>query len=60
MKYLIDTNICIYVMNQQPIEVIQKFKHVAVENIRFQLEQQGKTIYDKRRTYHLLDEKYST
>jgi len=28
MKYLIDTNICIYIMNKRPIEVIKKFKEV--------------------------------
>ena len=26
MKYLIDTNICIYIMNNRPTDVIQKFK----------------------------------
>ena len=26
MKYLIDTNICIYIMNQRPVRVINKFK----------------------------------
>ncbi len=26
MKYLIDTNICIYIMNKRPAEVIKKFK----------------------------------
>jgi tRNA(fMet)-specific endonuclease VapC len=26
MKYLIDTNICIYVMNKRPIDVIKRFK----------------------------------
>jgi tRNA(fMet)-specific endonuclease VapC len=26
MKYLIDTNICIYIMNERPAEVIKKFK----------------------------------
>ena len=26
MNYLIDTNICIYVMNHRPVEVIQTFK----------------------------------
>ncbi len=30
MTYLIDTNICIYLMNQQPPEVIQRFKSVGV------------------------------
>ncbi len=26
MNYLIDTNICIYIMNQHPVAVIEKFK----------------------------------
>lgn len=33
MKYLIDTNICIYIMNHSPPEVIQKFKDVKVGEI---------------------------
>ena len=35
MKYLIDTNICIYIMNKRPVDVIKKFKRIknlAVEN----------------------------
>jgi tRNA(fMet)-specific endonuclease VapC len=30
MKYLLDTNICIYIMNKRPKKVINKFKHLAV------------------------------
>jgi tRNA(fMet)-specific endonuclease VapC len=30
MKYLIDTNICIYIMNKRPIDVIKKFKKVRL------------------------------
>ena len=33
MKYLIDTNICIYIMNRRPANVIQKFKHLEVGEI---------------------------
>ena len=33
MIYLIDTNICIYIMNQKPSEVIQKFKNTEVGQI---------------------------
>lgn len=33
MKYLIDTNICIYIMNKRPIKVIQKFKQFDVDEI---------------------------
>ena len=31
--YLIDTNICIYIMNEYPPEVIQKFREIGVGNI---------------------------
>jgi tRNA(fMet)-specific endonuclease VapC len=33
MKYLIDTNICIYIMNRRPIEVINKFSQFAPGDI---------------------------
>lgn len=33
MKYLIDTNICIYIMNKRPAEVIQKFKRFELGQI---------------------------
>lgn len=33
MKFLIDTNICIYIMNNHPAEVVQKFRNVGVGNI---------------------------
>lgn len=33
MNYLIDTNICIYIMNQRPAQVIQKCKNTGVGQI---------------------------
>ncbi|MCP4351150.1 MAG: type II toxin-antitoxin system VapC family toxin [Desulfobacterales bacterium] len=33
MNYLIDTNICIYIMNQRPASVIDKFKTMAPGDI---------------------------
>ena len=33
MMFLIDTNICIYIMNNHPPEVIQKFRDIGVGNI---------------------------
>ncbi len=33
MMFLIDTNICIYIMNNHPPEVIQKFREIGVGNI---------------------------
>ncbi len=33
MMFLIDTNICIYIMNEHPPEVIQKFREIGVGKI---------------------------
>ncbi|MEA3386054.1 MAG: type II toxin-antitoxin system VapC family toxin [Thermodesulfobacteriota bacterium] len=33
MNYLIDTNICIYIMNNHPPEVLQKFKRIGVGEV---------------------------
>jgi tRNA(fMet)-specific endonuclease VapC len=33
IKYLLDTNICIYIMNQRPLEIIHKFKQFNVGDI---------------------------
>ncbi|MBF0242372.1 MAG: type II toxin-antitoxin system VapC family toxin [Desulfamplus sp.] len=33
MKYLIDTNICIYIMNKRPVSVINRFKAVELGDI---------------------------
>ena len=33
MKYLIDTNICIYIMNNRPLDVIKKFKQLNLGEI---------------------------
>jgi len=33
IKYLIDTNICIYIMNKRPIGIIHKFKQFEVGEI---------------------------
>jgi len=33
MRYLIDTNICIYIMNERPAEVIRKFRQTNVGDI---------------------------
>src|SRR5437764_264431 len=33
MKYMLDSNICIYVINKHPQQVIEKFKKMRDENI---------------------------
>ena len=33
MKYLLDTNICIYIIKKQPIEIIEKFNSFSIGDI---------------------------
>ena len=33
MKYMLDTNICIYIIKQKPIEVIQKLRTLNVSDV---------------------------
>ncbi|MFH2066648.1 MAG: type II toxin-antitoxin system VapC family toxin [Pseudomonadota bacterium] len=33
MKYLLDTNMCIYIMNERPSDVIHKFKKIKIGEI---------------------------
>jgi tRNA(fMet)-specific endonuclease VapC len=33
MKYMLDTNICIYIIKQKPIEVIQKLRSLDVSDV---------------------------
>jgi tRNA(fMet)-specific endonuclease VapC len=33
MKYLLDTNICIYIIKKQPVKVIDKFRNASLGDI---------------------------
>ena len=33
MKYLVDTNICIYIMNERPVGIIQRFKQFDLGDV---------------------------
>lgn len=33
MKYLLDTNICIYIIKQKPIEVFKKFRNLQIGDV---------------------------
>ncbi|OGT25565.1 MAG: twitching motility protein PilT [Gammaproteobacteria bacterium RIFCSPLOWO2_02_FULL_42_14] len=33
MKYMMDTNICVYIMNKRPVQVIEKFHRCNMEEI---------------------------
>ena len=62
MKYLIDTNICIYIMNNRPVDVIKKFKQfnpgeIGISTITVSELQDGvaKSTY-RNENQHRLDE----
>lgn len=33
MKYMLDTNICIYIIKRKPVDVIEKFKSLSVNDV---------------------------
>ena len=33
MKYLLDTNICIYIIKKQPVEIIDKFRNTSIGDV---------------------------
>jgi len=60
MKYLIDTNICIYIINKRPVAVIEKFKQfelgeIGISTITVSELQYGaaKSIYRKKNEVRL-------
>ena len=57
IKYLLDTNICIYIMNRRPIEIIHKFKQfdigeIGVSTITVSELQYG-AVKSKNRTFNI-------
>ena len=33
MKYILDTNICIYIIKKKPVQVFEKFKHLPLGSV---------------------------
>ncbi len=33
MEYLLDTNICIYIIKKKPVEVFERFKNLAIGDV---------------------------
>ncbi len=52
MNYLIDTNICIYIMNQRPPDVIEKFKNIEVGQIGISPITVSELNYDVAKSQH--------
>lgn len=55
-QYLLDTNICIYIINQKPERVYQKFKRISLDNIFISAISEFELRYEveKSQKYYLL------
>lgn len=45
LRYLLDTNICIYIAKQQPVSVLEKFKHLKVGEVGMSTITYGELFY---------------
>ncbi|UZN07258.1 type II toxin-antitoxin system VapC family toxin [Leptospira santarosai] len=50
--YLLDTNICIYIINQKPESVYKKFKKIKLENIFISSITEFELKYDVQKSLH--------
>lgn len=52
MKYMLDTNICIYLIKQQPREVIEKFQGIALGEIAISTVTVAEMMYGVRKSQY--------
>lgn len=62
LRYLLDTNICIYIIKQKPESVLNKFEQMEVGEVGMSIITYGELIYGAQKSHHskkslfLLDE----
>jgi tRNA(fMet)-specific endonuclease VapC len=52
LRYLLDTNICIYIAKQKPIEVLHKFEKLAVGMVAMSTITYGELLYGAQKSHH--------
>ena len=52
MKYLLDTNICIYVINEKPMRILRKFEQYAVDEFAISSITQAELQYGVAKSAH--------
>ncbi len=52
LRYLLDTNICIYIAKQKPVNVFNKFQQVAVGEIGMSIITFGELSFGAKRSHH--------
>ena len=50
VNYLLDTNICIYIAKQQPIDVLQRFEQLTIGEVGMSVNTYGELIYGARKS----------
>lgn len=52
LRYLLDTNICIYIAKHKPISVLQKFEEIAVGEVGMSTITYGELIFGAEKSHH--------
>jgi len=52
LRYLIDTNICIYIAKQAPLNVLRKFEQISVGMMAMSIVTHGELIYGAQKSHH--------
>lgn len=52
MKYMLDTNICIYIIKKQPVNVLKKFKKFAIGDIYISSVTYAELMYGVQKSQH--------
>lgn len=52
LRYLLDTNICIYIAKQKPIHVLHKFEHLSVGEAGMSIITFGELLYGVQKSQH--------
>ncbi|MDQ7057261.1 MAG: type II toxin-antitoxin system VapC family toxin [Ghiorsea sp.] len=50
LKYILDTNICIYISKEKPIEVLQKFEQLEVGDVGMSMITYAELLYGAKRS----------
>lgn len=52
LRYLLDTNICIYIATQRPLSVLQRFEGLQVGDVAMSIVTYGELLYGAEKSQH--------
>ena len=52
LRYLLDTNICIYIAKQKPLSVLKKFEQIEVGDVGMSIVTYGELLYGAQKSHH--------